>query len=375
MTYFLRALLLPFLFTLLPIAGQADIPMLESKSNSQLNSSLDNKYELNTEVHLDANFSPAINTFWNKHAQIKTFDSEVGGTINTVHIKTGSTNAIVISQGRNESVLKYKELVFDLSSQGYDVFLIDHRGQGFSSRLGGDAYRGHVQEFNDYIIDLTTFINSLQLEKNYQSRFILSHSMGSAISALYLEEQTHPFTAAVFFSPMLSINLGSMPPFIAKAVSYISDLVCSWFSDLACYAPGVGPYIQTAFEHNILTSSVKRYQSSSNTFKDAPVTQLGGPTMRWVNQSLFATEKAIQQASKINIPIMVIKAGRDTVVTEQGQNAFFANTNDCKGNKLIRIENARHELLLEQDQYRIPAINEALDFFHQSQQGKLSCIK
>ena len=375
MTYFLRALLLPFLFTLLPIAGQADIPMLESKSNSQLNSSLDNKYELNTEVHLDANFSPAINTFWNKHAQIKTFDSEVGGTINTVHIKTGSTNAIVISQGRNESVLKYKELVFDLSNQGYDVFLIDHRGQGFSSRLGGDAYRGHVQEFNDYIIDLTTFINSLQLEKNYQSRFILSHSMGSAISALYLEEQTHPFTAAVFFSPMLSINLGSMPPFIAKAVSYISDLVCSWFSDLACYAPGVGPYIQTAFEHNILTSSVKRYQSSSNTFKDAPVTQLGGPTMRWVNKSLFATEKAIQQASKINIPIMVIKAGRDTVVTEQGQNAFFANTNDCKGNKLIRIENARHELLLEQDQYRIPAINEALDFFQQSQQGKLSCIK
>ncbi|WP_160063958.1 alpha/beta fold hydrolase [Psychromonas sp. L1A2] len=375
MTYFLRALLLPFLFTLLPIAGQADIPMLESKSNSQLNSSLDNKYELNTEVHLDANFSPAINTFWNKHAQIKTFDSEVGGTINTVHIKTGSTNAIVISQGRNESVLKYKELVFDLSNQGYDVFLIDHRGQGYSSRLGGDAYRGHVQEFNDYIIDLTTFINSLQLEKNYQSRFILSHSMGSAISALYLEEQTHPFTAAVFFSPMLSINLGSMPPFIAKAVSYISDLVCSWFSDLACYAPGVGPYIQTAFEHNILTSSVKRYQSSSNTFKDAPVTQLGGPTMRWVNKSLFATEKAIQQASKINIPIMVIKAGRDTVVTEQGQNAFFANTNDCKGNKLIRIENARHELLLEQDQYRIPAINEALDFFQQSQQGKLSCIK
>ncbi|MEL0659555.1 alpha/beta fold hydrolase [Psychromonas arctica] len=376
MTYFLRVLLLPFLFTLLPIAGQADTPMLESKLNSKLNSSLDNKYQLNTEANLDNHFSPAINTFWDEHAQIKTFDSEVGGTINTVQIKTGSANAVVISQGRNESVLKYKELAFDLSNQGYDVFLIDHRGQGFSSRLGGDAYRGHVQEFNDYIIDLTTFINSLQLEKNYQSRFILSHSMGSAISALYLEEQTHPFTAAIFFSPMFSINLGSMPPFIAKAVSYISDLVCSWFSDLACYAPGVGPYIQTAFEHNILTSSVKRYQSSSSTFNDAPVTQLGGPTMRWVNKSLFATEKAIQQASKINIPIMVIKAGRDTVVTEQGQDAFFANTKHyCKGNKLIRIEGARHELLLEQDQYRILAINEALDFFQQSQQGKLSCIK
>lgn len=376
MTYFLRVLLLPFLFTLLPIAGQADTPMLESKLNSKLNSSLDNKYQLNTEANLDNHFSPAINTFWDEHAQIKTFDSEVGGTINTVQIKTGSANAVVISQGRNESVLKYKELAFDLSNQGYDVFLIDHRGQGFSSRLGGDAHRGHIQEFDDYVTDLTTFVNSLQLEQHYQSRFILAHSMGSAISALYLEEQPHPFSAAVLFSPMFSINLGALPVFVAKIITYISNLICNWFSNIDCYAPGVGAYKQSPFEHNVLTSSSKRFQSSSNTFNDAPETQLGGPTMRWINESLFATEKAINNASKINIPMMVIRGSADTVVTEQGQDAFFANTKHyCKGNKLIRIEGARHELLLEQDQYRIPAINEALDFFQQSQQGKLSCIK
>jgi len=375
MTYFLRVLLLFFLFILLPIAGQADTPMLESTLNSKLNSSLDNKYQLNTEASLDNHFSPVINAFWDKHAQIKTFESEVGGTINTVEIKTGNANAVVISQGRNESVLKYKELAFDLSNQGYDVFLIDHRGQGFSSRLGGDAHRGHVQEFDDYVIDLTTFVNSLQLEQYYQSRFILAHSMGSAISALYLEEQPHPFSAAILLSPMFSINLGAIPVFVAKIITYISNLICHWFSDIACYAPGVGAYKQTPFEHNVLTSSSKRFQSSSNTFSEAPETQLGGPTMRWINESLFATEKAINNASNIDIPIMIIKGGADTVVTDQGQDAFFANTKHCKGNKLIRIEGARHELLLEQDQYRIPAINEVLDFFQQSQQGKPSCIK
>jgi len=379
MRCFMKVLLLPFIFIFLPIIVQADTPMLENKVDKELSShlhdSLDNKYQLNTEDNLDAHFSPAINDFWNKHAQIKTFESEVGGTINTVHIKTGQSNAVVISQGRNESVLKYKELAFDLSHQGYDVFLIDHRGQGFSSRLGGDAYRGHVQEFGDYVTDLKTFVNSLQLEQHYQSRFILSHSMGSAISALYLEQQQHPFSAAVFFSPMFSINLGEMPTFIAKIISYISYTICGWFSDVACYAPGVGPYIQSAFEGNILTSSPKRYQSSSHTFTASPETQLGGPTMRWVNKSLFATENAIKNASQITIPVMVVQAGADKVVTGQGQQTFFENLGNCKNNTFINIKDARHEILLEQDKYRIPAINQTLDFFQQSQQGKLSCIK
>lgn len=383
MTYFFKILLLPFLFTLLPITAQANVSMLEDKSesklnrhlNKNLNNSLDNKYQLNTEALLDNDFSPIINAFWNKHAQVKTFESEHGGTINTIHIKTGQPNAIVISQGRNESVLKYKELAFDLNKQGYDIFLIDHRGQGFSSRLGGDAHRGHIQEFEHYVTDLSTFVDSLQLTTHYQSRFLLAHSMGGTINALYLEQQQHPFNASAFFSPMFSINLAPLPYFIAKIISYISDLICSWFSDLACYAPGVGPYFSRSFEGNDLTSSAKRYHSAVNTFDLVSETQLGGPTMRWINKSLFATEKAINHAERIDIPLLVIQAGADSIVTAQGQKAFFNNSKQCVGNQFMRIENAKHELLLEQDKYRIPAINKALDFFQQHQQGKLSCIK
>ena len=174
---------------------------------------------------------------------------------------------------------------------------------------------------------------------------------------------------------MFSINLGGMPTFIAKIISYISYIICGWFSDVACYASGVGPYIQSAFEGNILTSSPKRYQSSSNTFTESPATQLGGPTMRWINKSLFAIENVIKNASQITIPVMVIQAGADKVVTGQGQKTFFENLEDCKNNTFISIDDARHEILLEQDKYRIPAINQTLDFFQQSQQGKLSCIK
>ena len=43
--------------------------------------------------------------------------------------------AIVISSGRTECMLKYKEVVFELTKEGYSVYIFDHRGQGFSDRL------------------------------------------------------------------------------------------------------------------------------------------------------------------------------------------------------------------------------------------------
>ena len=331
---------------------------------------LDNKYQLNTEDKLSNDYSPEINEFWDKHAHVKTFESEHGGTINTVHINTGKSNAIVISQGRNESVLKYKEVAFDFSNQGYDIFLIDHRGQGASSRLGGDAHRGHVDRFQHYVDDFAFFVNSLKLEKHYQNCFLISHSMGGVISALYLQQYLHPFSATVFFSPMFEINLKGFSPFKAKVISYISDRIWRLFSPVACYAPKAVIYSPVPFEKNQLSSSPKRYASAFTTFDRVIETQLGGPTMRWVNESLYATEKAISQVKKINIPIMLIQSGADTIVTAQGQQAFFNNIKDSADNHFLHIANAKHELLLEQDQYRLPALTAALDFLNHSKKVK-----
>ena len=347
-------------------------------SNSQEQaefSMLDNKYQLNRETQLDNDYSAEINHFWESSAQIKTFSSQHGGTINTLHIKTGQPNAIVISQGRNESVLKYKELAFDLHKQGYDIFLIDHRGQGFSTRLGGDADRGHVEKFSHYVDDFHFFVESLQLTKNYQSRFLLSHSMGGAISALYLQQQQHPFNKAAFFSPMFSVNLYQIPTFIVKIITYISDKICHWFNRIPCYAPKSMRYTPIAFEDNQLTSSKKRYHSAFHTFEQVIETQLGGPTMHWLNESLYATEKLIKNANLINIPIIIIRSGADSIVTEKGQQAFYHQLSNRTKHALIEIIDAKHELLLEQDKYRIPALTAMLDFFKTNKYEGIKCTK
>ncbi len=336
---------------------------------------LSNPLQLSTEQQLSNTFNQQINIFWDTHAVFSSFQGINNKKVSTVSIVAGNSKAIVINQGRNESVLKYKEVAFDLNQHGYDLFLIDHRGQGFSERLGGDLHRGHVSNFQDYVDDFNSYINSLDLKKHYLHRYLLSHSMGGAISALYLEQYKHPFQASAFLSPMFSINLGGIPNSLAKIIMYSSDQVCSWFDDKPCYVFAGGSYDNKTFIDNDLCSSERRFNSAQATFVNHPETQLGSPTMHWLVTSISATEQAIKNSSKINIPVLIIQAGTDTVVSGNGQKYFYDNLPDCDFNHFLSIPGAKHELLLESDMYRIPALTATLRFFHEQLQDVLNCSK
>lgn len=95
---------------------------------------------------------------------------------------------VVISTGRIESYVKYPEVAYDLFQCGYDVMIIDHRGQGLSGRLLADSHRGHVLQFADYVSDFAHFWQRVVQPAGYRRRFALAHSMGGAILALFLAQ-------------------------------------------------------------------------------------------------------------------------------------------------------------------------------------------
>ncbi len=349
--------------------------VLSANAHALLQQTLKNPYNLTTEKELAENATKKINLFWDKEAKFSSFKGVDGVKINTVSIRNNNNKVIVIVQGRSESVLKYKEISFNFAKQGYDIYLIDHRGQGFSQRLGGDPYRGNVKDFQNYVTDLHTFITQLDLKDKYKFRYILSHSMGGPISALYLEQYQTPFQAAVFSSPMFSINLGWYPVFVAKTISYTSSKICALFSKKACYTLGEGPYKPQKFKNNLITSSRIRFINGQQGYKDFPETQLGGPTMTWISQSISAMSVAINNANKITIPFLLLQSGGDQVVTSEGQDTFFSNATKCTSNQFLLIKKAKHELLEEKDKYRIPALTAILNFLHESKQGKILCTK
>lgn len=92
---------------------------------------------------------------------------------------------IVVCPGRIESYIKYAELAYDLFHLGFDVLIIDHRGQGLSGRMLPDTHRGHVDNFSDYVDDLAAFWQQEVQPGPWRKRYILAHSMGGAISTLF----------------------------------------------------------------------------------------------------------------------------------------------------------------------------------------------
>src|SRR5438445_12947058 len=71
----------------------------------------------------------------------------------------GRKGTVCLFQGRAEFIEKYFETVRDLRARGFAVAMIDWRGQGLSGRALRNSRKGYVRNFNDYTIDLETFIN------------------------------------------------------------------------------------------------------------------------------------------------------------------------------------------------------------------------
>lgn len=272
---------------------------------------------------------------------------------------------VVISPGRIESYVKYPEVAYDLFYCGYDVMIIDHRGQGRSGRLLADTHRGHVVNFADYVDDLEQFYQREVVPRNYRHCFALAHSLGCAILSQFLLRQPRAFDAVAFSAPMFGIYL-PMPGCMA-------DRFLEWAEKRPAtreyYAVGTGQWRPLPYMVNVLTHSRERYRRYLRCYADYPELQLGGPTYHWVRESVQAGREIVAQATSIKTPLLLLQAGEDRVVDNRSHQAFCQTLSDaghpCEGGQPQVIKGARHEILFERDAMRAEALNLILRFFAQ----------
>jgi len=334
--------------------------------------------EYTKETQLTARLSTEIKDFW-QHGLFASFNGLEQIRINYAaftHAKDENAECIVVVTGRSESYLKYQELTFDLHQQGFNVFLIDHRGQGLSQRLLQNRHKGYVENFDHYAIDLQQFINDIVnptctdgLDKlNQRKPHLLAHSMGGAIAIRMMQLFPLSIKSAVLTSPMIAVNNGNIPNWLAKTIIYSGNTLDSWFSDEAGYFIGQKGFSSTSFTENELTQSSIRYQHFTELYQNNETIQLGGVTTHWLAESITANKNIFAHLDKLATPILLMQAGSDTVVSNEAQDEFCQqlhqiNSQSCSDGKPFVIKNAFHELLFEQDQYRTPAINKALTWF------------
>lgn len=259
---------------------------------------------------------------------------------------------LVISPGRTEPSAKYAEVVYDLKDSGFNIFLIDHRGQGESERMVSDSHKGYVRDFQDYVDDFSTFMKIVKDTVDHPL-YLLAHSMGGAIATYYINENPEVFTKAAFSAPMFEVNT---KPYSEKVATLLSKVLVLAGQGKK-YAPDRGPYIpaEDRFEINEYTHSEARFEMTKYLYVTYPELTVGGPTSRWVYESLKATKKI---DTFKNIPSLLFQATEDTTVKPGRQNSY-CHTN-CE---LIVVKGAYHEILMEKDAIRDPVMKKIRSFF------------
>lgn len=284
--------------------------------------------------------------------------------------ETIERKCLVISSGRSESYLKYKELSYDLFNLGFNIFLIDHRGQGLSERALQNPHKGYVEDFQYYVNDFAYFIDNIVSEHCDNKPYLLAHSMGGTIAARYLQEFPNNIQAAVLSSPMLGFNAGSIPEFIAQSVIKTTAQVNQWFDNTPWYFIGHSDFSEKHLANSPLMHSTQRFKIFSQLYQDTPEIQLGGVTTQWLTESLTALEKLFVNINKITTPTLVLQAGDEKIVDNQAQNKFCQQLHSvqpqsCPNGKPIIIDGAYHELFFESDSYRNQALTAAVSWFKQ----------
>lgn len=266
--------------------------------------------------------------------------------------------SIAISSGRIETLLKYKELVFNLYHAGYSVFIHDHRGQGLSERMTENPHQGYVESFDDYVSDFKIFVDKVVLPKSKHKPFLIGHSMGSAIASLYMLKHPDDFAKAVLSAPMFGIK-PAMPTFFACTLTKVFMGLNKMVSSLPWYFPGQGDYCAAPFRGNVLTSCQSRYQVFRNEYVINPQCQLGGVTSKWLHEAYLAMNVIQSNANALELPILLLQAGADQVVDNVRQDKVSAKFANCKA---VHLSNARHELFMELDSIRDVCLREILHF-------------
>ena len=296
--------------------------------------------------------------YFDSHARKGSFAGRDGVPIEYVALEQADeTGALVISSGRTESYLKYAELAYELRDIGVSIYILDHRGQGFSGRMLADPQKGYVYDFNDYVADFGTFMDSVVMATPHAKVLGLSHSMGGPILATYLEQQPGTFNAVVMSAPMMELNAGSLSETAAWAAAEAAT--AAGFGET--YAIGKGPYDASAA--NDVSHSATRYAVAQDLVAAHPEIALGGPTYRWVEQAVEGERIARgDAAAQLTVPILLLQAGADQIVLPGGQQTFCSNAPSCT---LQVIDGAGHELIQERDDLRDQALDAMSAFFAQ----------
>ena len=266
--------------------------------------------------------------------------------------------AVAIVHGFTENAYKFSELTYSLLMNGYSVLAWDQRGHGHSWRKPGlpDTSLTHVDAFEDYVEDMEIICRQ-QLSAMPGPRFVFCHSMGGAVTGLFLERHPEVFKKAALCAPMIAPNTGvSAGPVV---------LLCA----AACLAgkSAARPFVSKPYSgpEDFDTSCAtgrERFDWYDAVKQAHPEYQNSNPTYGWTREAIGVTKKLLApgEPEKIACPVYLFTAEKDGSVLPGPQEAFIKRV---KQGRRELVPGSKHEIYRSTDEVLFPWWHKILTFF------------
>lgn len=297
-----------------------------------------------------------ILSYYDSVAESRHFDAHDGTRIHYSRIvNPDHKKLLVILPGRTEPAAKYAEMAYDLQYEGYDIVIVDHRGQGSSARMLEDRRIGHVEHFIDYVLDLEEASRMINRMKKYEKKVMLAHSMGTIIGLLHAERNPNFWDGLILGSPMLEIKTRSFPSWFVENLFKVMKGV----GMANGFVPGSTEDEEETFENNTVTHCPDRFRMARYIEERDPDLYVADPSPNWVLEGFKASQEALERRHILDMPILMFQAGLDDYVHEDAQNEFCSTMKNCKK---VKFKDSYHEIFQEKDSIRSKAIKEIKKF-------------
>jgi len=260
---------------------------------------------------------------------------------NTGHVETGSArlyfqswlpknvrHVMVVAHGLGEHGGRYGNIVDHFVPRGYAVFAADHRGHGRSSGI-----RGHVGSFLQYRDDLHVFVQKVRQETGAKKVILVGHSMGGLISLSYGLRYPEDLSCLVISSP--GLRTYKPPPRIKAKLGKV----------LAHVTPTV------LMSNELDPTHVSRDPSVVKKYVEDPLVH-DRVSPRFFVEFLKEGERVVREAPWLLVPLLLLQAGDDRLVSADASREFFAQVGSKK--KELKIyEGYYHEIFNEPEKERV----------------------
>lgn len=201
---------------------------------------------------------------------------------------------LLLVHGAAEHCGRYQHVAEFFTAHGYAVAGLDHPGHGRS-----EGACGFIRSFDDYVETVQLFYQQLLRDFGALPQILVGHSLGGLISTCYLLKYPDRFAACVLSGPAIKTDLE--PGFLQMTTVRLLSRLLPKFGALQLAADGVSRSPEM----------VQRY-------REDPLVYTGKLSARLLAEMLAAMNKVQENASSIQIPMLIMHGGADSMTSPEG---------------------------------------------------------